>query len=798
LTSFPIPDCNAVLELIAGYLATDLGHRELERIGFCTVAAEVRAMHARLGEAVRWLQRRGGFDFAALGEDPRPCLEQCRLPGIALGASELLQVRGYLDAAAGLREHLGGNDGAARQDPGDRDLWPGLAALGEAIPVCRGLRRALHAALLPNGDVADDASPELASLRRQRLRQRQAIESSLARHLQQLGGEGVLQQELVTVRNDRFVLPVRTDLRRRAPGVVHGASSTGQTVFVEPLETIELNNDYIRLREEEQAEIHRILLALTEQVGAEGAAIAAGAAACGILELEAAKARFAADYAAGPAEWDEALVLEDARHPVLVATLRGNRDHAVVPLSLRLAAQRVLVVSGPNTGGKTVVLKTVGMAAWMAQCGLPVCARVARLPVFDYIAADIGDVQSLEHNLSTFSSHLVRIREVLERATADSLVLLDELGTATNAAEGAALATEIAETLAQRRAWTLISTHHDSLKAWASAHPDRVANGSVAVDPVTLAPSYIFRMGVPGLSAGLDMAARIGLPPEVVSGARARLTESERQAGEYLQKLQQNLALAERQVRDLQQREAAVSERERDIETHDRAYVQRHMASLRAEMDRRLASFTRDAEAQWRQALESLQAELTSAQKRKIAVAAARLKRETAEGFAGGVGSVLADPGGAGGPAPAAVDPQPGDRVRLRSLSQPANVLRCLGGGKLEIEAGALRMRISLTDVAEILAATRPQAHARTPETPVMAEINLIGMRMEEATEKLEKFLDQAILAETSQIRIVHGAGFGVLRRAVADTLRAHPQVAAFSHPPQNQGGQGVTIAEMK
>src|SRR6185437_9380392 len=329
-------------------------------------------------------------------------------------------------------------------------------------------------------------------------------------------------------------LPVRAEQRRRAPGVLHGASSSGQTVFVEPLETVELNNENIRLRDLEQAEVARILAELTTQVGASAAALLEAVAAVGVLELEAAKARFARDFSAVPAAFDTELDLVEARHPVLAAALRRQ-----------VGNQRVLVVSGPNTGGKTVVLKTVAIAAWMAQCGLPVCARRAQLPIFDALWADIGDVQSLEQHLSTFSSHLVHIRDILGAADAHSLILLDELGTATNAAEGAALAVEIAEALRLRRAWTLISTHHDLLKQWAAENSADVTNGSVAVDPATLAPNFQFRLGVPGTSAGLDMAARLGLPESIVAGARARLSAGEREAGRYLQKLQQQLSAAE-------------------------------------------------------------------------------------------------------------------------------------------------------------------------------------------------------------------------------------------------------------
>ncbi|HEY7838092.1 MAG TPA: endonuclease MutS2, partial [Terriglobales bacterium] len=724
-----LPDAEAVLALLATYLVTDLGRDELARLRFHRDPAELERLHRRLAQARRWRAQRGGFQFSSLEMDPRPLLEQPSLNG-----PELVRLLGFLDAAAELRLRAAASDDEAQSagwdgangvlgpacaqagraaeprwgPPPSNEAWPEITALAAGIAELPELRQRLRAALLPDGELADDASPELARLRRSRQRQRQAIEAALAQHLRQLGSEGVLQDALVTVRHERFVLPVRTELRRRLPGIVHGASSSGQTVFVEPMETVELNNDYIRILEAEQAEIGRILDDLRRQAAASATAIAASAEACGALELESAKTAFALDYAAHPASFGGTLELVNARHPVLVAALRQRPEHAVVPLSLRLDAQRLLIVSGPNTGGKTVVLKTVGIAAWMAQCGLPVCAERASLPVFHALWADIGDVQSIEHNLSTFSSHLIHIRGILAAAGPESLILLDELGTATNAAEGAALAVEIAAYLAERRAWTLVTTHHDALKAWASAHAEVAASGSVAVDAETLAPSYQFRPGVPGLSAGLDMAARLGLPAAIIAGARARLTPDERSTAEYLLRLQRQLAAAEAEAEDLSRREQSLAARERELEfktrqtdERDRAYLQRHLAALRAEIDRRLASFNAAAEARWRDGLRELQAELTSAQKRKLAVASARLKRETATAFQTDVAGVLA-PEASAPEAALSAPPQPGDRVKLRSLTQPARVLRALGADVFEVEAGALRMQVTAADITAV------------------------------------------------------------------------------------------------
>ncbi|MGN6593750.1 MAG: endonuclease MutS2, partial [Terriglobales bacterium] len=723
------PDAEAVLALVGAHVASPLGRAELGRLRFHRDRNECERGQARWQQAQIWQQRRGGFRFAGF-TDPAPQLQQARASSAGLDGRELLEIAAFLEAMAGLRASLLSEEAEAGGAP---DEWPLLREWAAALPDLGALARTLRRALLPSGELADEASPELARLRKQRARQRQAIEAALAGEMQRLGAgtTGALQEELVTVRNDRYVLPVRAESRRRAPGVVHGASSSGQTVFVEPLATIELNNENIRLAEQEREEVIRILRELSRQVGAAAPELAAGAAICGRLELEAAKAGFAAAYGAGGAEFtDDTLRLDAARHPLLVATLRGREGRAVVPLTLQLGPERMLIVSGPNTGGKTVALKTVAVAVWMAQCGLPVCARRARLPLCDALWADVGDVQSIQQDLSTFSSHLVHIRGILAEATPHSLVLLDELGTATNPAEGAALAIEIAESLRGRGCWTLISTHHDEMKAWASQHPGRVANGSVAVDAATLAPTYQFRMGVPGVSAGLDMAARLGLPAAIVEGARSRLGSSQRQAAEYLQKLQQSLAEAEDKLRGAEAREREVAAREQAIAAHDRTWQQKQMTQLRAEMERRFAAFAEAGDRRWQKELDELKASLTAAQQRKLAAARARQRREAEEQWAAESAPAL----GEGKPAAAApVVAHSGDQVRLRSLRAPARVLRRIEDGSYEVAAGAVRMQGAAGDIEAVIPAAGNAPAPTTGKsadrlTPAMLEVNLIGL----------------------------------------------------------------------
>src|SRR6202020_18268 len=380
-------------------------------------------------------------------------------------------------------------------------------------------------------------------IRRAMERQHRAIEESLRKSLRGLSEGGSTQDDLITIRGERFVIPVKAEFKRKVPGVIHGSSSSGQTVFVEPLETIEQNNELVRLLDEELAEIHRILLEMTRRIGEQAESILASVDVLGELELLFAKARFAEDYncvaveLTGVSEIPEGsggdsrprlsasearLLLHNVRHPLLERNLK-LKGAAVVPISVDLEGdRRQLVITGPNTGGKPVTLKTVGLLALMAQSGIPVPADRAEMPVFDSVLADIGDYQSIEQNLSTFSAHVTNIDFISRTATAQSLVLLDELGSATDPEEGAALAVAIAGFFGSIGCMTVISTHHTSLKVYGANTPG-VVNASVGFNETTLQPTYELKMGVPGASAGINIAQRLGLNPAIIDAARSRL-----------------------------------------------------------------------------------------------------------------------------------------------------------------------------------------------------------------------------------------------------------------------------------
>src|SRR5271157_4714630 len=406
----------------------------------------------QLTEELRgYLRASGHFDFHGL-LDPTPLVNKSRIQGAALEIVEIRDLLLAIDRAAEWREI------ALHPPVAVQDKRQAVLELSQTLEDFTPLLRYFRNKILPDGTLDDRASPELARIRREIEKQKRSIQESLRSYLRRLSEGGAVQDELITIRGDRFVIPVKVEQRRRVQGVAHGASSSGQTVFIEPLETIEQNNELVRLHDEEQSEIHRILLEMTAKIGEQAEALEAAVGVLGELELQFAKARFAHDYdcvavkfigggsgASPEAKTAEALVLRNARHPLLERTLKP-KGTAVVPLSVELDNQhRQLIISGPNTGGKTVALKTIGLLALMAQSGVPVPAERAELPIFDGVFADIGDYQSIEQNLSTFSAHVTNIDFISHHATRDSLVLLDELGSATDPEEGAALAVSIAD-----------------------------------------------------------------------------------------------------------------------------------------------------------------------------------------------------------------------------------------------------------------------------------------------------------------------------------------------------------------
>jgi DNA mismatch repair protein MutS2 len=554
-TAEDILEFDRLRELLRRQTTCAPGRRDIDALTFSTDRVALDAAFALIAEAIAYRHDGSEMGFGSLA-DPALWLAELEAPVAVLMPPMLLDAVSLADAVTSLRESFRASSGSSSRNTSGK--FPLLAARAGAVADLRPLAAAIRRAVLPNGEISDDASPELKRVRAAMGRARETVQKTLERILRARGGEA--GEDYVTLRNDRFVIPVRAAERRQVQGVVHAASATGQTVFVEPFETIDLNNKLVQLTEDEAAEITRILVELTERLRGNLGALRFAVETIAELDSVFARARFAREFDCALPEFteDASLALKAARHPVLADTLRAHgRD--IVPITLALgdpshslgaSSETVLVISGPNTGGKTVALKTVGLAALAAQSGIPVAAEAARLPLVDRVLVDIGDEQSIAADLSTFSAHMLNVRAMLEAATPRSLVLVDELGTGTAPEEGAALAVALLDEFRARGCLTLATTHHDRLKTYASTTPG-VLNAAVEFDEVNLRPTYRLMVGVPGGSSGIDIARRLGLPAHVIDRARAQLSPEAHEAAAliaYLHRSRDELESAKREA----------------------------------------------------------------------------------------------------------------------------------------------------------------------------------------------------------------------------------------------------------
>jgi len=796
---------------IAGRTVSPLGRTWVLALEPSADLSWIDQQQQRTAELRTMLTRGGSFEFHGLF-DPTVLLDKARIDGAALESTEVRDLLAVVERVAAWRNLINPPPNSTRYE------WPGIVALSSLLldhdlaPLLRQLRGKIE----PDGSLNDDASPELRRIRRAMERQHRAIEESLRKSLRGLSEGGSTQDDLITIRGDRFVIPVKAEFKRKVPGVIHGSSSSGQTVFVEPLETIEQNNELVRLLDEEQSEIHRILVAMTHALGENATAIHLGTCILAEVESHFARARFAIALNCVRPTFTQELSLTAARHPLLELRMRATALEAdeapktPVPLTVVLPLKtKQLIISGPNTGGKTASLKTLGLLSLMAQSGIPVPAEEAKLPLFTSIYADIGDAQSIERDLSSFSAHVVNLDRISREATADSLVLLDELGSATDPEEGAALAVAVASHFLAIGAWCCITTHLTSLKVYAANHPG-VLNAAVGFDQLTLTPTYELRLGVPGASAGLNIAQRLGLRKEIITAARAQMTTQTADIGAFIDQLHDQLTAATVERETLQQRERELSREKARLEVEGRV----EQKARTKELEAKLNSLIEDFAYQLRETVKAID---DKALAQKIARDSDRrmatLRREFSEQFNS---TVVAHTTRADKNDPAAQPHIPkgikvGDLVKLKSLGRQARVDRIIDPKTFEVSIGPMKMRAAINDIAEVesvkvvtpLEAARKRggitvATANDDTDYMTSEINVIGRTADEAQTEVERFIDRAFLAGLPRIRIVHGTGMRVLRRTLREYLRSHPHVTAITEPPQNQGGQGATEVELR
>ena len=787
-------------ELLSGMTTCVPGRRGAEMLVPHEDRAALEAEFALIREAIEWLRSGAELGFGSLA-DPEPWLNHLGALGAVLGPLELLDSVTLMEAASALRLTF----------KPEEQKYPLLAERGEALADFRQISSAIRRAVMPGGEISDDASPQLKHIRAGMIQARDKVKRSLESILRGRGessGEGY-----VTLRNDRFVIPVRASDQRAVPGVVHGSSATGQTLFLEPLESIELNNRIVQLREDETVEIARILDDLTKRVRAERGPLEAAAQSIAHLDSIFARARFAKSFDCTIPTFSAGnnLELRQARNPVLEATLRRH-ERAAVPLQLALGADAggtVMVISGPNTGGKTVALKTVGLAALSAQSAIPVAASTAELPIFDRVLVDIGDEQSIAADLSTFSAHMLNLKSMLDVATDRSLILVDEMGTGTAPEEGAALAVALLEEFRLRGALTIATTHHDRLKTYASTMPG-IINGAMEYDETNLRPTYKLLTGVPGTSYGIEIARRLGLPTRVTDHALAELSPEAREAGDLIAYLHRSRDELDELRRDAREEITRLEAERRSLQTE---WVERQKKRI-AELEKNFLETQKRLEAEvGRLAAEvkerNLRGQIEKQSGHQMGKLTSDARAEADAAVLETLAASQADLGVTAELAPKPIEPAEllaGQRIRVRGFKQPV-IFRRLDGRSAEIEAGPMRMKIP---TAEILGVddSLPAAGQGTKRAGSAValraaagaadEINVIGCTVEEATEKVDKFLDQATLAAKPSVRIIHGYGTGALRRGLASFLSDHPLVSAIHAEAEERGGTAVTVAELK
>ncbi|MGO8789854.1 MAG: endonuclease MutS2 [Terriglobia bacterium] len=776
----------AVIDLLHSFLSGPISELLLAQVEPHTNLEKIRRDLELAGEAREYLREGARPGMAWLCE-PSPLLEKLPVEGLALPALEILAVvevaRAGLDMYRLFAKHP----------------TPRLAELARSLPDFRSLVTDLGGKINPDGTVDSSASAELGRVRRAIERAKLEIQSSLEHMLRRYSQDSVLQDAVVTIRNDRFVIPVRVEEKRRVQGVVHGTSSSGATVYVEPLETLALNNELVELQDREFAEVQRILGEFTHKLQERRQDLVTAAEILAEIDWAFAKGEFSRQYDCCTPEIrpDRALSLHEVRHPLLEKSLRGV-NRRPVPLSLALDAPKtMIIVSGPNAGGKTVTLKALGMVVLMAQAGIPVPAAEVKLPLFGRVLADIGDQQSIEANLSTFSAHVTNIEAMANVVGSNDLVLLDEIGASTEPNEGAALAVAILEHFRQRGAMTVVTTHHSRLKAYA-AETVQAVNAAMEFDEATLEPTYRLLVGLPGKSSALDIAARLGLEPSIVEKARSLLHPADAEAAALVAGLHQQRAEMESKLEDMEVQKQELEKRREQLEHH---FQQERRTKLR-ELDSRLDDTLRQYAKSWEHSLEELRkqaapAKVVSRGERK----ATGLVREAREEWNAEVLEALGETAAGPQESPVVRLMAVGDRVRVMNVSTPGMVTALLGDSQVEVAVGHMKMRVNKDELKPLLAGGKAVPEAKVAQShseEVPEEFNVIGETAEEARERVDKFLDQAFLSGRSRLRIIHGHGKGILRRTLHEMFSHHPHVEKFYAAPPQEGGGGATIVELR
>lgn len=782
-----------LLGLISTYARTRAGADAVLSTEVHTDPDRIHATQALAGEAMIHLERRGKL-LSGFLPDPAPGMTRLSVPGERLEPGELRDLAQVLAA--------GGETAASMASLPEVD-YPCLRQAVADLPDLRPVVRPMLSCIGPDGELTDDASSELRRIRQALARNGRRLRQMLERLLHRPEAGAVMQDEFVTQRNGRFVLPVRADAPRRVQGIVHASSSSGATLFVEPLETVELNNEQVRLEEQADEEQDRILAGWSRDLAGRLPELTQVVAWIGRLDGLQARAEFGREsggviptvHEGGP------LRLLQLRHPLLDRRLREEGSRAV-PVSFLLdPSDQVLVISGPNTGGKTVAIKTLGLAVLMAQAGIAVPADEAVLPLYRQVRADIGDHQSIQADLSTFSAHLAAVARFLSELAPPALLLFDEIGTGTEPSEGAALAQAVLEQLRVPGTTAVATTHFGRLKAWAYTTAG-AASAAMEFDEATLKPTFRVDMGAAGVSAGIEIAGRLGLPGPVVEYARSLLGKDSRQTEAFLSRLRRLTAEVEQGRDELARaREAVAREREDQARAAAEETERLRRRSTRA-LEEALKSFRTAARAEIRQIADRKRRDRETKYQARAESRLRRLAPEAIRAGGGEQGSPL-DPG----------EIRPGADVLVRSLQKRGRVV-AVRGEQVEVRLGKVGFTVQRSDLAR---PDRPggepeaappssfiqeeAARRRSPEPAESCgagtgmELMLLGKTVEEALEAVDRFLDRSALQGLAEVRIVHGHGTGRLKAAVRRFLTGHPHVGSHRPGGAGEGGDGATVA---
>jgi DNA mismatch repair protein MutS2 len=814
-----------IVAVVSGLAVTPTGEARLAELHPAVDASRVIALQRATTEGTRFLADHPGFPLRA-PLDLEAILDSLAVDGRALEPLRLLKLGDYLESIEQSRQ-------AIRKVA---SAFPILSQQVEAVASFANEIADVRRKIEPSGDVADNASPALAHIRDRLRRQKQRLRSTLESFLRGRETAKYLQEQVVTDRNGRHVLMVRAEHRSAIPGIVHGGSTSGASLFVEPLETVEINNDIVALEEQEMEELQRILLGLTDAFRARPDELARTVEVATALDVVQARARFS--LMTGSVEpivaADGTFELRGARHPLLMGAVIERlgepepsnveagptaeaRSPEPVPVDLLLTPPtRILVITGPNTGGKTVALKTSGLLAAMTQSGLhiPVDAG-SRIPVFKSIFADIGDEQSISASLSTFSAHITNIVSMDRSLALPALVLVDEIGAGTDPVEGGALGIAVIDHFRKRGAHLVATTHYDSLKSYAST-TEGVASAAFGFNPETFAPTYRLLYGSPGRSLAIEIAARLGMPASVIAVARASLSDREKQLAEHLVRVDDDLRRLEAERRTVARERAALVDAERALRSREESVREREN-TYRRRLDARIDDQLRESRREIDSIMEGLKARtavLSQLAARRAAVGlntgeAGSARAEALAALEQVVGRLKpgTESGRTGGhaPAPEAQGPiEPGARVVVGSLGLEGVVLE-VQGRHAEIDMKGKRLRAPIRDLRAIGRSASERAPAQVkvsvdlqPRERSLSEVNVIGCTVDEAIARVEKFLDESTVGDQQTVRIIHGHGTGQLRRGLAAFLKEHPLVAKFELAPNKQGGGGVTVVELK